>query len=101
MQRSLVKAGELHNNARMTWGKAIVNWSDSGDDALTKLLYLNDHYALDGQSPPSYGGLMWCLGLFTGGPDIDSRPLSSQEWRIDVAKMEARTTEQARIRAVA
>jgi hypothetical protein len=101
MQRSLVDAGELHNNARMTWGKAILQWSVSGEDALAKLVYLNDHYALDGQAPPSYGGLLWCLGLFTGGPTIEGRSLSAQAARLDAVKLNERTAVLARFRPVA
>jgi deoxyribodipyrimidine photolyase len=91
MQRSLVVAGELHNNARMTWGKAVLQWSTSGEDALSKLVFLNDHFALDGQSPPSYGGLLWCLGLFCGGPSIKERPLRVQAAKLNSAKLEERT----------
>lgn len=65
MQTYLVETGELHNNARMTWGKSIVHWQKGSVD-LTQLLrqmaYLNDRFALDGLSPPSYAGLLWCLG---------------------------------------
>jgi len=65
MQRYLKDTGELHNNARMTWGKTIVHWQCIGlsaGDVLKQLCYLNDRYALDGLSPCSYGGLLWCLG---------------------------------------
>ena len=96
LQRSLRDAGELHNNARMTWAKQLLGWSASGEEALAKLLYLNDHFALDGQAPPSYGGLMWALGLFSGGPNIGTRPLSGQAGRLDVAKLDARTAALAR-----
>ena len=30
--------------------------------ALDLLIQLNDKFALDGGAPPSYGGLLWCLG---------------------------------------
>ena len=63
-QRSLLIAGELHNNVRMTWGKAILNWTSSPQDALRWMIDLNHRYALDGRDPASYGGLMWCLGQF-------------------------------------
>ena len=96
MQRSLVDAGELHNNARMTWGKAVLQWSTTGEDALAKLVALNDHFALDGQAPPSYGGLLWCLGLFSGGPSIAERPLRVQAARLDAARLEERTKVLAR-----
>ena len=70
MQQYLVNTGELHNNCRMTWGKQLVHWgvcthhgnSDSTREIMQMLGYLNDRFALDGLSPPSYGGLLWCLG---------------------------------------
>ena len=73
-QKCLVLSGELHNNVRMAWGKAIPAWHGavlSGQEAtpatrlqaaLDLLVRLNDTYALDGGAPPSYGGLLWCLG---------------------------------------
>ncbi|MEO1365640.1 MAG: NAD(P)-binding protein, partial [Acidobacteriota bacterium] len=63
-QRSLVIHGELHNNLRMTWGKALLRWTKSPEDALRLLVDLNHRFALDGNDPASYGGLLWCLGLF-------------------------------------
>jgi hypothetical protein len=70
MQQYLVNTGELHNNCRMTWGKQIVHWgvnshhntSNATREIMQILGYLNDRYALDGLSPPSYGGLLWCIG---------------------------------------
>ncbi len=63
-QDSLRQHGELHNNLRMTWGKAIVGWRPDPQAALDTLVELNHRYALDGNDPASYGGLLWCLGLF-------------------------------------
>jgi photolyase PhrII len=63
-QRSLLKHGELHNNVRMTWGKAILDWSNGHGQALERLIDLNHRYALDGRDPASYGGILWCLGQF-------------------------------------
>ena len=63
-QRSLLKHGELHNNVRMTWGKAILEWSVEHRQALARLIDLNHRYALDGRDPASYGGILWCLGQF-------------------------------------
>ncbi|MEM9799067.1 MAG: FAD-dependent oxidoreductase [Planctomycetota bacterium] len=64
MQTSLVRHGELHNNLRMTWGKAVLDWTRSPEEALARLLDLNHRYALDGRDPSSYGGILWCLGQF-------------------------------------
>jgi deoxyribodipyrimidine photolyase len=66
MQRYLTATGELHNNARMGWGKAVVKWAASPEEALDTLLELNNRFALDGHAPPSYGGVLGCLGLFEG-----------------------------------
>ncbi|MGB5671220.1 MAG: FAD-dependent oxidoreductase [Sedimenticolaceae bacterium] len=63
-QTSLRIHGELHNNLRMTWAKAIPGWRPDPQAALDTLLELNHRYALDGSDPNSYGGLLWCLGLF-------------------------------------
>lgn len=63
-QQSLRVHGELHNNVRMTWGKAIPLWSTDATDALERLIDFNHRYALDGRDPASYGGLLWCLGQF-------------------------------------
>jgi photolyase PhrII len=63
-QQSLFRQGELHNNVRMTWGKALIGWSADTEETLARLIDLNHRYALDGRDPASYGGLLWCLGQF-------------------------------------
>jgi photolyase PhrII len=63
-QRSLAMHGELHNNVRMTWGKAVIGWTRSPEAAIATLIDLNNRFALDGADPASYGGILWCLGLF-------------------------------------
>jgi len=63
-QTSLLIHGELHNNLRMTWGKMLLGWTATPEATLETLVDLNHRYALDGRDPNSYGGLLWCLGLF-------------------------------------
>ena len=63
-QRSLLKHGELHNNVRMTWGKAFLRWASTPAAAMQLTMDLNHRYALDGRDPCSYGGVLWCFGLF-------------------------------------
>lgn len=62
-QHSLNVYGELHNNLRMTWGKQIIQWT-TPRKALLMVLDLNNRLALDGRDPSSYGGILWCFGLF-------------------------------------
>lgn len=73
-QRSLVAHGELHNNVRMTWGKKLLEWTRSPEEALALAEELNHRWALDGRDPSSYGGLLWCLGQFDR-PFPPERPL--------------------------
>ena len=63
-QRQLVREGRMHNYLRMLWGKKVLEWSSTPEDAFATLVRLNDRYALDGRDPNSYGGILWCLGRF-------------------------------------
>ncbi len=103
-QRSLLRHGELHNNVRMTWGKAIPAWTRSAEDARRTLVALNHRHALDGRDPASYGGLYWCLGLFDRPftPEqpvlgsIRDRPTASHARRLDLDAYEARVSRPGR-----
>jgi deoxyribodipyrimidine photo-lyase len=63
-QRQLVQQGVIHNYARMLWGKSILLWAPTYEEARAWMFHLNDKYALDGRDPNSVGGIMWCLGLW-------------------------------------
>ncbi|MBY0527431.1 MAG: deoxyribodipyrimidine photolyase [Gemmataceae bacterium] len=63
-QRELVATGTIHNYLRMLWGKKVIEWSKSPDEAYGVLVHLNNKYALDGRNPNSYSGILWCFGLF-------------------------------------
>ncbi|MEO0652310.1 MAG: FAD-dependent oxidoreductase, partial [Planctomycetota bacterium] len=101
-QRSLLAHGELHNNLRMTWGKALVGWTPDAPTALDRLIDLNHRYALDGRDPNSYGGLLWCLGAFDSAKaeepilgQIRSRPTETHAERLDLESYIARVHEPA------
>ncbi len=91
-QTSLRVHGELHNQVRMSWGKALLSWTDGPTEALAALIDLNHRYALDGRDPASYGGLLWCLGQFDRQftPErpilgtVRPRPLAEHAARMDV-----------------
>jgi deoxyribodipyrimidine photo-lyase len=63
-QNQLRREGRLHNYLRMLWGKKILEWSPSPEDALEVMIDLNNKYALDGRDPNSYSGIFWCLGRY-------------------------------------
>src|SRR4051812_8491011 len=63
-QRELLETGQMHNVVRMLWGKAVITWTRSYEEALASLIHLNNKYALDGRDPNSYAGIQWCFGKF-------------------------------------
>ena len=63
-QRELAATGVIHNYLRMLWGKKVIEWSRTPEEAYRTLEHLNNKYALDGRDPNSYTGILWCFGLF-------------------------------------
>lgn len=61
-QRELLRTGEIHNYARMLWGKKVIEWCATYEEAFALLEDLNNKYALDGRNPNSYAGILWCFG---------------------------------------
>jgi deoxyribodipyrimidine photo-lyase len=61
-QREMVATGEMHNYVRMLWGKNVIAWSRSYEEAFETLVHLNNRYCLDGRNPNSYAGILWCFG---------------------------------------
>ncbi len=92
---SLLRQGELHNNLRMTWVKAIPMWRPDGADAYATAIAINDALSLDGRDPASIGGIGWGFGLFDRPhtPEtpvlgsVRSRPTDAMARRIDVAAL--------------
>lgn len=46
----------------MYWGKKIIEWSLTINDAFSRALYLNDRYSIDGRDANGYAGIAWCYG---------------------------------------
>ncbi len=62
-QRQLVAEGRIHGYLRMLWGKLLLLWSRDAAEALRRMRWLNDKYALDGRDAASITNFLWCLGL--------------------------------------
>ncbi|MBR9982061.1 MAG: deoxyribodipyrimidine photo-lyase [Desulfatitalea sp.] len=54
--------GFMHTYMRMYWGKKILEWSPSPEQAFETLLALNNRYFIDGRDPNSYAGAAWIFG---------------------------------------
>jgi deoxyribodipyrimidine photo-lyase len=55
--------GYMHNHMRMYWGKKILEWSPSPEEAFETTLRLNNRYFLDGRDANSFTNVAWVFGL--------------------------------------
>jgi deoxyribodipyrimidine photo-lyase len=62
-QREMRYTGYMHNHMRMYWGKRILAWTSSPEEAYRTALHLNDRYFLDGRDCSSYANVGWLFGL--------------------------------------
>jgi deoxyribodipyrimidine photo-lyase len=98
-QKELLLRGKIHGYYRMYWGKKILEWSTAPEEALESMVYLNDRYALDGQDPNSYAGMLWCLGLHDR--PWPQRPIYGTVRSMSRAGMERKTNAEAYVREIA
>ena len=82
-QAQLRAEGRIAGYLRMLWGKKILEWSPGPQEALDRIAWLNDRYALDGRDAVSVANFMWVLGLhdrpFQERPVLGKvRPMSSR-----------------------
>jgi len=61
-QQEMVLTGKMQNYMRMYWGKKILEWNISPEEAFNTVVFLNNKYSLDGRDPNSYAGIAWCFG---------------------------------------
>ncbi|MGA2419698.1 MAG: deoxyribodipyrimidine photolyase [Candidatus Acidiferrum sp.] len=76
-QMQIVREGWMHNYLRMLWGKKILEWTRTPQQAASIMIELNNKYGLDGRNPNSYSGIFWVLGRYDRpwGPE---RPIYGQ-----------------------
>ncbi|MFW5839270.1 MAG: deoxyribodipyrimidine photo-lyase [Planctomycetota bacterium] len=60
--REMVVTGKMHNYMRMYWGKKIIEWSNTPQQAYRTALELNNRYFLDGRDPLSFSNVAWLFG---------------------------------------
>jgi len=61
-QKEMRITGKMHGYMRMYWGKKIIEWTRTPEQAYKTALYLNNKYELDGRSPNGFAGVAWCFG---------------------------------------
>jgi len=60
--REMKHTGFMHNYMRMYWGKKILEWSATPEEAFATALAMNNKYFLDGRDANSYAGVAWVFG---------------------------------------
>lgn len=60
-QLELARYGKIHPYMRIVWGKKLLEWSPTPAEALSRAIFLNDKYALDGRDPNGYANIAWCI----------------------------------------
>jgi len=61
--REMRFTGFMHNYMRMYWGKKILEWSQTPEQAFKTTLAINNKYFLDGRDANSYTGIAWIFGV--------------------------------------
>lgn len=61
-QTEMVLTGKMNGYMRMYWGKKILEWSNTPEEAFNRAIQLNNKYNLDGRDPNGYAGVAWCFG---------------------------------------
>jgi deoxyribodipyrimidine photo-lyase len=61
-QKEMITKGKMHGYMRMYWGKKIIEWTETPEQAYKIALYLNNKYELDGRDPNGFTGVAWCFG---------------------------------------
>lgn len=61
--QEMIVTGFMHNYMRMYWGKKILEWMETPEQAYAVTLFLNNRYFLDGRDPNSYTGVAWIYGV--------------------------------------
>ena len=61
-QKEMTVTGTMQGYMRMYWGKKILEWSTTPQEAYATALYLNNRYEIDGRDPNSFAGVAWCFG---------------------------------------
>ncbi|MBA3960729.1 MAG: deoxyribodipyrimidine photo-lyase [Chthoniobacterales bacterium] len=61
--REMRVSGYMHNYMRMYWGKKILEWSPSPEEAHATVLAINNKFFLDGRDANSFANVGWLFGL--------------------------------------
>ncbi|WP_375424908.1 deoxyribodipyrimidine photo-lyase [uncultured Friedmanniella sp.] len=90
--------GYLHNHMRMYWGKKILEWSASPEEAYATTLRLNNTYFLDGRDANSFANVAWVYGQHDRG--WTERPVFGKTRSMTAGGLERKTDPKAYVAKV-
>jgi deoxyribodipyrimidine photo-lyase len=61
--REMRETGYMHNYMRMYWGKKILEWGATPEEAYANALAMNNKFFLDGRDANSFTNIGWVFGL--------------------------------------
>jgi deoxyribodipyrimidine photo-lyase len=61
-QTEMALTGKMNGYMRMYWGKKILEWGTTPEEAYQAAVHLNNKYNLDGRDPNGFAGIAWCFG---------------------------------------
>ena len=96
--REMRLTGYMHNHMRMYWGKKIIEWSPSPEQAFATTLALNNRYFLCGRDANSYANVAWCFGLHDR--PWPERPIFGQVRAMTSGGLERKTDVQAYVERI-
>jgi deoxyribodipyrimidine photo-lyase len=99
IQAELLTTGLMFGYYRMYWGKKIIEWSATCEEALAAAVSLHDRYALDGRDPNTYANILWCFGLHDR--PWPERPVFGKVRTMTLAGMRRKTNVEAYLREIA
>jgi deoxyribodipyrimidine photo-lyase len=97
--RQSVATGYQHNHMRMYWGKKVLEWSATPEEAYARLVRWNDRFHLDGVDPNGYAGVGWVFGLHDR--PWTERPVFGTVRSMTQGGLKRKTDPEAYVRAVA
>ena len=98
-QKEMLLRGKIHGYYRMYWGKKIIEWSRTYQEAAKTMIHIHDRYALDGRDPNTYTNILWLFGLHDR-PWVE-RPVFGQLRYMSLEGMKRKTDTNAYIKEVA
>ncbi len=98
-QKEMLLRGKIHGYYRMYWGKKVIEWSKTCEEALETMIYLHDRYAIDGRDPNTYTNILWCFGLHDR--PWTERPVFGQIRWMSLDGMKRKTDVDAYLREIA